>query len=292
MDLLHLSDIHFGPYHWSSNDGLLLERLNTFSADLVLNTGDLTSDSLQGEFQEGKSFLLKLNCPNIVSIMGNHDKYSKRSHEMFREYIYNGRFIEPKDASKIKKSNAFLDPAKMKLGTYFTDMNYLRQFEIDGENVLVICIDTNLFQSDFGYMDEQILQTLADEIASLTYDRALLLSHHSVLATDNDPLINSMRVTDFILAQGIEAVFCGHSHELGMVELSDLISGGKFRQFMCGSLSSANISREKNMFCTYENFGTPEEIITVIRVLPTENGLEFSETVVNRWGQAPSDEHK
>jgi hypothetical protein len=36
------------------------------------------------------------------------------------------------------------------------------------------------------------------------------------------------------------------------------------------------------MFCTYENFGTPAEVITVTRMTPTVDGLEFSETVVGR----------
>jgi 3',5'-cyclic AMP phosphodiesterase CpdA len=282
MDILHISDIHFGPYHWSADDDLLLDRLNRFDADIVFNTGDLTSDSLQGEFEEAAAFLSRLDCPDIVSIVGNHDKYSRRSHEMFREFIYNGQFIQPKDPSKVEKRKLFLPRTRMNLECYFTDVNYLRQVEIDGQNVLIVCIDTCLFQRDFGFMEEQILHALADEIAGLTFDRALLLSHHSLLSTDNDPLINSRRVTDFVLDQGIEAVFCGHTHELDMVEFSDLARGTGFRQFMCGSLSSANVWRETNTFCTYENFGTPDEVITTIRMRPTANGLEFTETLVGR----------
>jgi len=124
------------------------------------------------------------------------------------------------------------------------------------------------------------MASIKDEMAMLTYDRALMLAHHSVLSTDEDPLINSKRVTDFILLTGIEATFCGHSHEFDIVELSDVARGGKFRQFMCGSLSSVNIPREKNMFCTYKNFGTEDEIITVTRMIPYENGIEFFETVL------------
>ena len=282
MDILHISDIHFGPYHWSADDNLLLDRLNAFKADLVFNTGDLTSDSLQGEFEETRAFLSKLHCPNIVSIIGNHDKYSRRSHEMFREFIHDGQFIQPKDPSKVDKHKLFLDETKMNLDSYFTDVNYLRQIKVDGEDILLVCIDTALFQSDFGLMEEQILRSLADEMTKLTYDRALLLSHHPILSTDNDPLISSRRVTDFVLDQGIEAVFCGHTHEVDIVKLSDLVRGRGFRQFTSGSLSSANVSRDTNMFCTYENFGTPAEVITVTRMTPTVDGLEFTETVVGR----------
>lgn len=282
MNILHISDIHFGPYHWSGDDSLVLERLNAFPADIILNTGDMTSDSLQVEFEEAQSFLSKLKCPNLVSIMGNHDKYSRRSHQMFREYIYDGKFIEPADPSKVKKRKTFIDPATALLDDYFIDVNYLRVLDIDGQKILIICVDTNLFQSDSGYVEPQILQALADEMEKLTYDRALLLSHHSVLSTDGDPLINSKYLTNFILQQQIEAAFCGHTHDLDMVEVSDIVCGRGYRHFMCGSLSSVNIPHDANMFCTYENFGTPQEIITITRMYPTADGLEFVETVVGR----------
>ena len=146
----------------------------------------------------------------------------------------------------------------------------------------MICVDSTIFQNDYGLMEEQIIAALSDELGKGKYDRKLLLSHHSVLATDNDPLINSKRLTDFVLEHDIEAVFCGHTHELDIVQLSDLIRGTKFRQFMCGSLSSQNIAREVNMFCTYENFGTADEIITITRIYPTATGLEFVDSHIGQ----------
>ncbi len=281
MNILHISDIHFGPYHWNADDALVADRINQFSADLIFNTGDLTSDSLPDEFHQVQHFLSLLNCENVISIMGNHDKYSKRSHELFREFIYDGDFIEPKDPLQVKKEKVFIDSNTINLDIHFSEINYLRSFTIDQQKVLVICIDSTKFQNDFGYVEEQILHAISDEIELTNYDRKLLLSHHSILATDNDPLINSKRLSDFVLDHGIEAVFCGHTHELDIVQLSDIIRGTQFRQFMCGSLSSQNIAREKNMFCSYQNFGTPDEIITVTRIYPNENGLEFVDTIIS-----------
>ncbi|MEE9427088.1 MAG: metallophosphoesterase [Paracoccaceae bacterium] len=280
MNILHISDIHFGPFHWAADDNIVLDRLNAFSADIVFNTGDLTSDSLQVEFEEAQAFLDKLTCDKVVSILGNHDKYSKRSHEMFRTHIYNGTFIQPKDVNLVKKNLIYISPTNARLNDYFTDVNFLQVFDIGGEKIMLVCIDTTLFQNDPGYIDEQILAALADEMAKLPHDRALMLAHHSVLSTDEDPLYNSKRITDFILAQNIEATFCGHTHELDILQVSDMVGGGNYRQFMCGSLSSVNIHRDKNMFCTYENFGTPEEIITVTRMVPSKNGIEFFEKVL------------
>ncbi|MFP6729068.1 MAG: metallophosphoesterase, partial [Alphaproteobacteria bacterium] len=83
MKIIHITDMHFGPYQWAGNNALLLERLNEFEADLVFNTGDMTTDSLEDEFQQAGDFLSKINCANIVSILGNHDKFSRRSHDFF-----------------------------------------------------------------------------------------------------------------------------------------------------------------------------------------------------------------
>ncbi|MCJ8324189.1 MAG: metallophosphoesterase [Rhizobiales bacterium] len=280
MNILHITDIHFGPYHWQVDDGLIIDRINNFAPDIILNTGDLTSDSLSEEFRQARDFLAKLECKNIVSIMGNHDKYSKRSHEMFREYIYDGDFVKPKDVTKLSKKKVFINSKTAILQDYFTEINYLREFEIKGKKILVICVETSQYQDDDGRVEPQILDALSDEIAKRQFDQALLLTHHSVLSTDECPLINSQRVVDFIHKNQIQASFCGHTHELEMVEVKDLVRGTKFRQFMCGSLSSLNIPRESNMFCTYENFGSQNEIITVTRILPTDSGVEFNQTII------------
>ncbi len=280
MNILHISDLHFGPNHWRGDDKAVLDRLNEFPADIVFNTGDTTSDSLPDEFCEGRQFLAQLKCSNVVSIIGNHDKYSKRSHEMFRQYIYDGEFIEPLDASLVEKKRIFLDRETVILADYFTDVNFIRQFTIKGEKVLVVCIDTSMLQTDFGYIDEQILLALGEAISGIERKRTLLLSHHSILSTDEVPLENSIRVGEFVFANNIEAVFCGHTHELDVVCIKDLVRGKSYRQFMCGSLSSGNISRDANMFCTYENFGAPDEKITVTRIKETGDGIEFEQSII------------
>ena len=56
MNILHISDLHFGPRHWDGNYQLLLEKINSFNADIVLNTGDNTTDGLESEYvQAGKA---------------------------------------------------------------------------------------------------------------------------------------------------------------------------------------------------------------------------------------------
>ncbi len=56
MNILHISDLHFGPRHWEGNDDMLLEKINSYPADIVINTGDSTSDGLESENQDAGEF--------------------------------------------------------------------------------------------------------------------------------------------------------------------------------------------------------------------------------------------
>ena len=37
MNILHISDLHIGPRHWEGNDKILLKKINSFNADIVIN---------------------------------------------------------------------------------------------------------------------------------------------------------------------------------------------------------------------------------------------------------------
>jgi 3',5'-cyclic AMP phosphodiesterase CpdA len=52
MNVLHISDLHFGPRHWEGDDAKLLDKINSYNADIVINTGDSTSDGLESEFHD------------------------------------------------------------------------------------------------------------------------------------------------------------------------------------------------------------------------------------------------
>ena len=87
MNLLHISDMHFGSRHWTGNSEMLLEKLNSYAADIVINTGDNTSDALESEFEAAGKFLKSIKCNNVISIAGNHDKRNMRSRDFFNKYI-------------------------------------------------------------------------------------------------------------------------------------------------------------------------------------------------------------
>ena len=107
------------------------------------------------------------------------------------------------------------------------------------------------------------------------YDLPLLLIHHSILGTDEEPLKNSLRVIDFVLKHKIENVFCGHTHELELRRSVDLYHRHTFTQFMCGSLSSGNHPNDTNMFLYYENWGTDDPRLHLVRIFTRGGKVHF-----------------
>ena len=92
MNILHISDMHFGPRHWDGDDQILLEKINSFDADIVINTGDNTTDGMEDECADAGRFLKAITCKNVISTLGNHDKRNVRSHELLGRSMLSIRF--------------------------------------------------------------------------------------------------------------------------------------------------------------------------------------------------------
>jgi predicted phosphodiesterase len=281
LNILHISDIHFGPRHWEGNNKVLLEKLNSYEADIVFNTGDSTTDGLESEYQEVGDFLKSIECKNVISVIGNHDKRNMRGSEFFKKYIYDPEIIYPLDIEQCVKENVFLDRRITKLSDNFTDINFIETISVSGDSVLVVSIDTSQLYSDYGHVDEEILRTVSAALKQLTYEKAVLLVHYSILGTDAHPLHNPLRLIDFVREHNIEHVFCGHTHELEIRRSTDLYYGHTFTQYMCGSLSSCNNTNDSNMFLYYENFGDENMRIHLVRIMVEGDQLIFKDEIIS-----------
>mgnify|MGYP003995625873 FL=1 len=281
MNLLHISDMHFGPRHWQGSSELLLEKLNSYAADIVINTGDSTTDALEIEFETAGKFLKSIDCQNIISIPGNHDKRNMRSADYFRQYIDDVEVIRPLDRDNCSKKNIFLDANTNQIEEHLTDINFLKSIIVEGVSVLVVCLDSCELYEDNGLVDREMLRTVSLAIKQASYDRIILLNHHSILDTDSDPLFNSRIVIEFVIEHNIEYVFCGHTHQLAMMKSTDLYHKHTFTQYKNGSLSSANTPNDTNMFMYYKNLGSEDMEIHVIRMFVEHDGLKFKEEIIS-----------
>ncbi|NQZ28229.1 MAG: metallophosphoesterase [Colwellia sp.] len=280
MNILHISDMHFGPRHWLGKNDLLLEKLNSFDTDIVINTGDNTTDALENEFEAAGNFLKSIDCQHIVSIPGNHDKRNMRSTDYFRQYIDEIEVIRPLNRDKCRKRNIYLEGNTIGIKEHFTDINFLKRITINGECLLIVCLDSNSLYEDNGFVDKEILRTISHAISKESYDRIILLNHHSILDTDSDPLFNSRIVVEFVREHNIEHVFCGHTHHLSIMKSTDLYHKHSFTQYKNGSLSSGNTLNDTNMFLYYKNFGTEAMEIHVIRAIVDNGCMSFKEEII------------
>ena len=180
MNMLHISDLHFGPRHWDGDDQILLEKINSFDADIVINTGDNTTDALESEYADAGRFLAAITCKHVISTLGNHDKRNMRSHELFREYIHKSDIITIPDTIRTSKKHLFLNREITKVSEYFTDINFVKRIDINGQTVLLISIDSNEQYSDDGYVEKEILKAVSQQITQTESDPLFRFGHRRV----------------------------------------------------------------------------------------------------------------
>ena len=272
--------MHFGSRHWKGNDEMLLEKINSYAADIVINTGDNTTDALENEFKSARKFLHSIKCEHVISIAGNHDKRNMHSQDFFQEYINKVDLIYPQNPERCKKNKIFLEGITEGIKERFTDVNFLKKVIIHGKSILLVCLDTNELYKDNGYVDEEMLRSVSSEIDKLSYDQVILLNHHSILETDSDPLYNSNSVIEFIQRYNIQHVFCGHTHQLSLIQCKDLYNQHSFTQYKIGTLTSHSHPNDTNMFLYYENFGEKDMKINLLRIFNVNDQLTYKEEVI------------
>ncbi len=194
--------------------------------------------------------------------------------------IFDPETISLSETTKTTKKKLFLDRKITKVHENFTDLNFIKSIPVNGKTVLIIGIDSNELYTDVGFVEEEILHVISDKINQMEYDVPLLLIHHSILGTDDEPLKNSMRVFDFVRKHKIENVFCGHTHELELRRSVDLYQGHTFTQFMSGTLSSCNHANDDNMFLYYEDLGSDDMHLYLVRIFPEEGQVNFKEEMI------------
>lgn len=96
LNLLHISDLHFGPFFVPHVAEALLERIHSLEADILINSGDYTQRARREQFEEARAFNERLPKLPTVRVPGNHDVPLYRIFErvfapykLYREYISN-----------------------------------------------------------------------------------------------------------------------------------------------------------------------------------------------------------
>ena len=101
MNLLQISDLHFGPYYVPAVGEALLEIAGELESDVIIASGDFTQRAKREQFAEARAFLDRLPRVPTVVIPGNHDVPLYRVFErLFAPYALYSEYIS-KDLNSV-----------------------------------------------------------------------------------------------------------------------------------------------------------------------------------------------
>jgi len=94
LNILHVSDLHFGPPYVAAAGEALVRRAAEIEADVSIASGDCTQRAKEHQFAEAREFLDRLPDVPCVVVPGNHDvplyrvmERLFRPRELYRKYI-------------------------------------------------------------------------------------------------------------------------------------------------------------------------------------------------------------
>jgi 3',5'-cyclic AMP phosphodiesterase CpdA len=73
INILQISDLHFGPYYMPNVGEAVLRAAAELEADVIVASGDFTQRAKPSEFADARAFMDKLPKRPTIVIPGNHD---------------------------------------------------------------------------------------------------------------------------------------------------------------------------------------------------------------------------
>lgn len=234
LNILHISDLHFGPPFVSQVGESLLEVAPALEVDVIVASGDFTQRATREQFQQAREFLDRLPAVPIVTVPGNHDvplyrvrERLTKPHELYQEYI------SPALNSATRINNAMI---------VALDSTSPRRAISNGR------IDQR--QLDFC---TQALQGLPEDVLKI-----IVAHHHFAPAPDyeNDNYMpKSKRAMDRFVELGVHMILGGHLHRAYIGNSLDTYAGRNREQgiiiVQCGTTTSRRgrgKEKEKNTF--------------------------------------------
>ncbi len=96
MNILQISDVHFGPYYVPHVGEALLRAMHELESDVIVASGDFTQRAKRQQFEEARAFLDRLPARPTIVIPGNHDVPLYRVFErIFHPYALYKEYISP-----------------------------------------------------------------------------------------------------------------------------------------------------------------------------------------------------
>lgn len=193
-EILHISDIHFGPHHAPEMAGAVLGLVRRRRPDLVVISGDLTQRAKPEQFREARDFVDRLEAPSLV-VPGNHDVPLYRFWE---------RILTPFGAYR-RHFSTELEPI-------YRD-----------DELFVVGVNTAF---NWTHKDGRISRSRLTEIAQGLREAPvgstrIVVAHHQLVPAprydDQRVLRNAYEAVDVFSRHGVELVLSGHLHQAYVV---------------------------------------------------------------------------
>ena len=188
--ILHISDVHFGPPHLSELSAGVLAFIEDLEPDLVVISGDLTQRAKPRQFQEARQFVDQIPVRSLV-VPGNHDVPLYRVWE---------RFLNPYGAYRRHFSEE-LEPV-------YRD-----------DELLVVGINT---AHGWTFKDGRIRLRRLLEVAQVLEEAPpgvlkVVVAHHHLIPPPwfgtQRVLTNAYEAMDLFTSVGVDLVLSGHLHQ-------------------------------------------------------------------------------
>ncbi|MFW6192143.1 MAG: metallophosphoesterase family protein [Gemmatimonadota bacterium] len=233
-DVLHISDLHFGPPYLPDRAEAVHDLAAEEPPDVVVVSGDLTQRAKRRQFEEAAAYLDRFEVPVVVT-PGNHDVPFYRVWE---------RFLSPHGLYR----------------EYISD-------ELDtairvGRMTVVALNSTRRLTLDNGRLDRDQLEFAARVFEEAPDDdlRAVVTHHHLApppAFSGHNVMPRAKRALDEFRRQGVDLVLAGHMHRAYIGDSLDFFPGGDREEgiviVQCGTTTSAR-GRGRERFTNSLNY--------------------------------------
>ena len=267
-DLLHISDLHFGPPFLRDRAEAVVELARSVPPDVVVVSGDLTQRAKPRQFREAAEYLGRFDAP-VVVVPGNHDVPLWRVWERFLSpYRHYRRHVSPE-----------LDTVTRIDGMTLVGLNSSRSFTFT---------NGRLEQGQLDFAERAFAESPDDHL------RVVVTHHHLApppdFATD-DVMPRAKRALRAFRDQGVDLVLAGHMHRAYVGDSLDFFPGGDRKEgiviVQCGTTTSAR-GRGRERFNNSLNYlRTSGKSLQVAHYLWRDRASGFWPHSRHRFGLSP-----
>jgi len=189
--IAHISDLHCGSrYHIPSLATRVVDELNELEPDVVVVTGDLTDMGYRQEFTQAQRLLDRIECPNRLVLMGNHDSRNVGDE-------------------------------------HFTELFGARSRELLAGGIRLLGLDSSEPDLDSGRVGRERYRWIEERFSDPDEFKVVCLHHHLVpvpgTGRERNIVYDAGDMLRVLSNCGTDLVLCGHKHVPNVWRLEDVL---------------------------------------------------------------------